>query len=57
MHFEVVIAGGAGYKCLKVIKKEVGSLIFIDAKTSKWDTCAGEAIIRSMGGFSINPNL
>jgi hypothetical protein len=36
-----VRAGGAGYKCLKVINKEVGSLMFIDAKTSKWDTCAG----------------
>ena len=37
----VMRAGGAGYKCLKVINREVGSLIFIDAKTSKWDTCAG----------------
>jgi hypothetical protein len=37
----VVRAGGAGYKCLKLINREVGSIIFIDAKTSKWDTCAG----------------
>lgn len=54
---KVVRAGGAGYKCLKVINKEVGSLMFIDAKTSKWDTCAGEAIIRSMGGFTATQNL
>lgn len=52
-------AGGAGFKCLKVIKNEndVESLLFIDAKTSKWDSCAGEAIIRAMGGYSIKPSL
>lgn len=49
----VVPAGGAGYKCLKLINREVGSIIFLDAKTSKWDTCAGEAIIRAMGGYTI----
>lgn len=31
--------------------------MFIDAKTSKWDTCAGEAIIRSMGGYTATQNL
>jgi 3'-phosphoadenosine 5'-phosphosulfate (PAPS) 3'-phosphatase len=30
--------------------------MFIDAKTSKWDTCAGEAIIRAMGGFTATQN-
>lgn len=57
LNMEGVRAGGAGYKALKVIKGEVGSLIFIDAKTSKWDSCAGEAIVRAMGGFSIKPSL
>lgn len=52
----IVRAGGAGYKCLKLINREVGSLIFIDAKTSKWDTCAGEAIIIAMGGFTTSQN-
>ena len=54
---KLVRAGGAGYKCVKLINKEVGSIIFIDAKTSKWDTCAGEAIVRAMGGFSICQTL
>ena len=49
--------GGAGSKFVKLIKKEVGALMFIDARTSKWDSCAGQAIIRAMGGFSIKPNL
>lgn len=52
----VVRAGGAGYKCLKLINREVGSIIFIDAKTSKWDTCAGEAIIKAMGGYTSSQN-
>jgi len=26
-------------------------------KTSKWDSCAGDAIVRAMGGYSIKPNL
>jgi 3'-phosphoadenosine 5'-phosphosulfate (PAPS) 3'-phosphatase len=31
--------------------------MFIDVETSKWDSCAGEAIIRGMGGRTIKPNL
>lgn len=49
--------GGAGSKFIKLIKKEVGTLMFIDSRTSKWDSCAGEAIIKAMGGFSIKPNM
>jgi 3'-phosphoadenosine 5'-phosphosulfate (PAPS) 3'-phosphatase len=26
-------------------------------KTSKWDTCAGEAIVKGMGGHVMKPNL
>lgn len=49
--------GGAGSKFIKLIKKEVGTLMFIDVRTSMWDSCAGEAIIKAMGGFFIKPNL
>lgn len=59
LNLESVRAGGAGFKCLKVIKNEneVDSVLFVDAKTSKWDSCAGEAIIKAMGGYSIKPCL
>ena len=33
--------GGAGNKFVALIKKEVGTLMFINARTSKWDSCAG----------------
>lgn len=33
--------GGAGYKCIKVIKRKVSTYILLNGKTSKWDTCAG----------------
>jgi 3'(2'), 5'-bisphosphate nucleotidase len=49
--------GGAGYKCLKVIEGEVDSVLLMNLKTSKWDTCAGEAIILAMGGQAISPAL
>ena len=57
MSLERVETGGAGNKFIMIIQKKVGSLMFVDAKTSKWDSCAGEAILRSMGGFSIKPSL
>ena len=30
-------------------------MMFLDSHTHKWDTCAGEAIIRSMGGQFTTP--
>jgi 3'-phosphoadenosine 5'-phosphosulfate (PAPS) 3'-phosphatase len=57
MNLERVPAGGAGNKIIMLIRKKVGSMMFVDSKTSKWDSCAGEAIIRSMGGYSIKPTL
>jgi hypothetical protein len=57
MDLEKMPIGGAGHKVIMMIKKKVGSLMFVDSKTSKWDSCAGEAIIRALGGYSIKPNL
>ena len=41
LQLESVRCGGAGYKCLKVIKGEVDTVFLMNLKTSKWDTCAG----------------
>ena len=57
LKLETVRIGGAGYKCLQVIKGEVDTVYLMNLKTSKWDSCAGQAIILAMGGHSINPYL
>ena len=40
-----------------VIRGEADATMFIEAPTSTWDSCAGEAIILGMGGFFIKPDL
>ncbi len=37
-----------------VINGEVDLLAYLMHYTSKWDTCAGEAIIKAMGGYSLS---
>ena len=32
-------------------------MMLLGVHTSKWDSCAGEAIIRSMGGSTVQPDL
>ena len=46
--FEVVYGAGAGYKILLVVLQRVD--IYVTTKTYKWDTCAGDAILCSLGG-------
>ena len=46
--FEVSFGAGAGYKILLVILGCVD--VYVTTKTYKWDTCAGNAILCSMGG-------
>ncbi|EDV23369.1 uncharacterized protein TRIADDRAFT_57924 [Trichoplax adhaerens] len=42
-------AGGAGYKTLS-IAKNIADLYIHSTKIKKWDICAGNAILRSLGG-------
>ncbi|XP_075036146.1 inositol polyphosphate 1-phosphatase [Mixophyes fleayi] len=46
LHF----AAGAGYKCLCVIQGLVDFYVFSEDTTFKWDTCAPDAILKSLGG-------
>ena len=41
--------GGAGNKALMLIEG-LGSCYILDRGTSRWDTCAAEAILRARGG-------
>ncbi|XP_073977809.1 putative inositol monophosphatase 3 [Rhodnius prolixus] len=46
---EIIYAGGSGYKSLEVASGNVTAYIHKTA-ISKWDVCAGDAIIASLGG-------
>ena len=49
-----MISSGAGYKILKVIENDA-SIYFLSKNTTfKWDTCAGQAILNSIGGDVID---
>lgn len=52
--YKTVISNGAGYKILKVIENDAS--IYFNSKntTFKWDTCAGQAILNSIGGDVID---
>lgn len=44
-----VIAAGSGYKTIQVVQDKA-DLYLHSTKIKKWDTCAGNAIINSVGG-------
>ena len=46
----VLREGGAGNKYLKVIEGHADAYLHPTKGTKKWDTCAGEAILKAMGG-------
>lgn len=47
---ELMHAGGAGHKVLCVIEGDADVYIYPRNGTKRWDTCAPEAILRSLGG-------
>jgi len=47
---KVIRVGGAGHKALLVLEGRVDAYVFPTPGTKKWDTCAPEAILRSVGG-------
>lgn len=47
---ELSHSGGAGHKVLRVIEGDADCYIYPRNGTKRWDTCAPEAILRSMGG-------
>ncbi|WAR19537.1 BPNT1-like protein [Mya arenaria] len=47
---EVLRVGGAGHKVLLLIEKKAHAYVFASIGCKKWDTCAPEAILHSLGG-------
>ncbi|KAL4238494.1 3 5-bisphosphate nucleotidase 1 [Mactra antiquata] len=47
---EVLRVGGAGHKVLLLIEKKAHAYVFASIGCKKWDTCAPEAILHSVGG-------
>ena len=51
--YKVIAAGGSGYKVLQLINKTAEIYVHTTA-IKKWDTCAGDALIRTAGGSMID---
>eukprot|EP00127_Corallochytrium_limacisporum_P005756 Clim_evm135s210 gene=Clim_evmTU135s210 len=47
---EIIKAGGAGNKIVMMLDGDADAYIYPSKGTKKWDTCAGEAILRMCGG-------
>lgn len=46
----VLRVGGAGYKVLQLLEGHAHAYVFASAGCKKWDTCAPEAVLESVGG-------
>lgn len=55
MNANHILAGGSGRKISLVINGEADIMAYVGANTSKWDSCAGEAIIKAMDGNFTTP--
>ena len=54
LKYDVIFSAGAGYKLLSLILGHADLLLVSKGSTYLWDTCAPNAILRSMGGNLIN---
>lgn len=50
LKYELAFSAGAGHKVLKVITNEADAYILSKGSTFRWDTCAPQAILRSLDG-------
>lgn len=57
LNLKKVVCGGSGNKLRQLIVQDVDFVMFLESPTSTWDSCAGEAIIKSMGGYFFKPDL
>ena len=53
---EVVRMGGCGHKTMLVVEGGIDAYVFPNPGTKKWDTCAGDAIVRAAGGLMTDIN-
>ncbi|XP_058445587.1 inositol polyphosphate 1-phosphatase [Malaya genurostris] len=54
LKYEIVYSSGAGHKILKVITGEAELFLLSKGTTYKWDTCAPQAILKSLDGELFN---
>uniref|UniRef100_A0A182QV69 inositol-1,4-bisphosphate 1-phosphatase n=1 Tax=Anopheles farauti TaxID=69004 RepID=A0A182QV69_9DIPT len=54
LKYDVIYSSGAGYKILKIATGEAELFLLSKGTTYKWDTCAPQAILRSMNGDLFN---
>ncbi|XP_074540893.1 3'(2'),5'-bisphosphate nucleotidase 1 isoform X1 [Halichoeres trimaculatus] len=47
---EVIRVGGAGNKIIQLVEGKASAYVFASPGCKKWDTCAPEAILRTVGG-------